>query len=293
MSDKNAMSESGFSSKQPARKPKQHLIQPMRNLMAKNNNSQWEGVDRQPFSIPYHSSSFEDIFPDTERGGGDIIQEIEGQAPVHWSVPWSDLMMVMFVFFAILFYCKKAESEPQEKVAPEYRAAIMQLHEEPFLSEPDFNFVSPRKIYQSSKTVVKEADLDNVEVVLQDDESVKVSVLGPMLFDLGKAELRPETRNFLNAMAEVIKQNSYEIQVVGHTDDYPVSTELFPSNWELSAVRATKVARYLIEYGNLEPGRFTVIGHSKYRPRRPNTSNNNKSLNRRVEIIITRNEFTG
>jgi chemotaxis protein MotB len=265
----------------------------MRNLKDKNNNSKMKGADQQPFSMRYHSSSYDDIFSDSERSAGDFAQEIKGQAPVHWSMPWSDLMMVMFVFFAILFYCKKAESEPQEKVVTEYRTASMELYEEPFLTEPDFNFVSPRKIYQSSKMVVKEADLDNVEVVLQDDQSVKVSVLGPMLFDLGKAELRPETRTFLNAMAEVIKQNSYEIQVVGHTDDYPVSTELFPSNWELSAVRATKVARYLIEHGNLQPGRFTVVVHSKFRPRLPNTSNDNKALNRRVEIIITRNKFTG
>ena len=265
----------------------------MGNQPEKNKNSKMKGTDQHPFSFHYHSSSYNDIFLDSEQGAGDFIQEIEDQASVHWSVPWSDLMMVMFVFFAILFYCKKAESEPQKKLVTEYRAASMELYEKPFLTEPDFNFVSPRQIYQSSKMVVKEVGLDSVEVVLQDDQSVKVSVLGPMLFDLGKAELRPETRTFLNAMAEVIKQNSYEIQVVGHTDDYPVSTELFPSNWELSAVRASQVARYLIEHGNLQPGRFTVIGHSKYRPRRPNTSNDNKALNRRVEIIITRNEYTG
>ena len=238
-------------------------------------------------------SGYKDIFSDAEEGARNFTQGMEGQNPVHWSVPWSDLMMVMFVFFAILFYCKKAESVPQQKVVPEQQAVSMELHEEPFLKEPRFGFVSPHKILQSSKTVVKEAALDNVEVVLQDDQSVKVSVLGPMLFDLGKANLRPETRTFLNAMAGVLKQNNYEIQVVGHTDDYPVSTELFPSNWELSVVRATKVARYLIEQGNLEPGRFTVIGHSKYQPRLPNTSNNNKALNRRVEIIITRNEYRG
>jgi len=264
----------------------------MPNKTDKHNNSSGKGADLQPYATRYHSSPHGDIFSDSGQGSGDIFQEIDGKATAHWSVPWSDLMMVMFVLFAILFYCKKAESEPQEKVVPEYQAASMELYEKPFLREPGFNFVSPRKIYQNSKMIVQETDLDNVEVVMQEDQSVKVSVLGPMLFDLGKVELRPETKTFLQAMAEVIKQNSYEVQVVGHTDDYPVSTELFPSNWELSAVRASQVARYLIEYGSLQPGRFSVIGHSQYRPRLPNSSNN-KALNRRVEIIITRNKYSG
>lgn len=266
----------------------------MHNHLKDLHNSTEKGADSLPFLLNRSTPpSFKDIFSDSEDEARSFPQRIEGQNPVHWSVPWSDLMMVMFVFFAILFYCKKAESVPQEKVVPEHQAVSMQLYDKPFLKEPAFGFVSPRKIYQSSKMVVKEADLDNVEVVLQDDQSVKVSVLGPMLFDLGTAELRPETMTFLNAMAKVIKQNNYEIQVVGHTDDYPVNTELFPSNWELSVGRATRVARYLIEQGNLQPARFTVIGHSKYRPRLPNTSDGNKALNRRVEIIITRNEFTG
>jgi hypothetical protein len=125
------------------------------------------------------SAAYKDIFSDVEEGRRSFTEGIEGQNPVHWSVPWSDLMMVMFVFFAILFYCKKAESVPHNKVVPEQQVVSMQQHEDPFIKEPHFGFVSPHKILESSKMVVKEADLDNVEVVLQDDQSVKVSVLGP------------------------------------------------------------------------------------------------------------------
>ncbi len=238
-------------------------------------------------------SLYQDLLSDLDPLKDLNGQRLRGHANVHWSVPWSDLMMVMFVFFAILFYCKTAESEIEEKKVPEQSVVTTEVYDTPFVTEPAFGFVSPQTIYQSSQQVIKEANLDNVEVILQDDQSVKVSVQGPMLFDLGKAELKVETASFLDSIAGVIKQNNYEIQIVGHTDDYPVSTMDFPSNWELSAMRATKVARYLIEQGGIEPGRFSVIGHSKYRPKLPNISNDNKALNRRVEIIITRKEYSG
>jgi chemotaxis protein MotB len=112
-----------------------------------------------------------------------------------------------------------------------------------------------------------------------------------MFFDIGKADLLPGTLSFLDSLAGVIARTNYRIQVIGHTDDFPIIGYEFPSNWELSVIRATKVARYLIEQGGIEPGRFTVSGHSLYAPDVPNSSMENRAKNRRVEIIITRDTY--
>jgi chemotaxis protein MotB len=221
-----------------------------------------------------------DIFPD----------ESKGRAAMHWSIPWSDLMMVMFVMFAILFTYKAGDKRQVEVPTPAPTTSHFSTRD-PIFREPTFGLVSAQSIYKSSQQVIKAARLDNVEVVLEDDQSVKVSVQGPMFFDLGRADLRPETLSFLDSLAGIIGRTMYRIQVIGHTDDFPIISDEFPTNWELSVMRATKVARYLIEQGGLEPGRFTVSGRSMFDPDFPNSSVENKAKNRRVEIIITRDIY--
>ena len=214
-----------------------------------------------------------------------------------WAVPWSDLMMVMFVLFAVLFAMQLTERDINEMFEPE-QPPDATLPSQLDWQSSDFQLggnggapMSAEEILRESEKLIAEANLDNTDVVLTDRQAIKVSVRGPMLFDLGKADLRSEVQEFLTELAAIIAKNNYQVQVVGHTDNFPISTPEFPTNWELSSARAARVARYLIREGRLEPGRFTVIGQSLYRPVAPNTSPANKRQNRRVEIIITRNEY--
>jgi chemotaxis protein MotB len=209
-----------------------------------------------------------------------------------WSVPWSDLMMVMFVLFVVLYVYEIAERNVKEAFGgkdPVPRQTLLP----PNFDEPSFD-PSPRKsVFEESRELVRTAGLEDVDVVLQSDRSVKVSVQGTTYFDLGKADLRPETREFLGRLSSILARHPYEIEVVGHTDTFPISSAEFPTNWELSTARAARVARFLIEMGRLEPGRFTIQGHSMYRPAVPNTTLENKARNRRVEIVITRRVYRG
>jgi chemotaxis protein MotB len=91
-------------------------------------------------------------------------------------------------------------------------------------------------------------------------------------------------RNF----AEVVRKTKTNIRIEGHTDSFPIYSSVFPTNWELSAIRAVTIARFLIEDTGIEPERFTVVGHSLYKPALPNTSLENKAKNRRVEIFINK-----
>ena len=78
------------------------------------------------------------------------------------------------------------------------------------------------------------------------------------------------------------------INIVGHTDNLPMRSNRFKSNWELSVARASSVARFLIDKLDMNPNQFVVSGYSSYRPIAPNTTSENRAKNRRVEIIISK-----
>lgn len=230
------------------------------------------------------------------------IRSIEIQP--HWSVPWADLMMVMMVMFAVMFVSLAADRDAGEssRIATEEKPRPLQRQTEPEpraqsepaakpVTEGQHMPISAEEILRLSEKLVADANLDEVDVVLTENQAVKVSVRGNLLFDLGRADLKPEAISFLDKLAQIIAANNYMIEVVGHTDNFPISNPAYPTNWELSSARSARVARYLIETGNIEPGRFAVIGHAFYRPAVPNTSLESKARNRRVEIVITRNEY--
>ncbi len=222
------------------------------------------------------------------------LYEDDDRLDDHWSIPWSDLMMVMFVLFAALLVAKMTQPDIEIRYkthpVPEIREIEKErlVHEEILSRQPSFEPLMRINVFDQSQQAIRETQLQNVDIALLDDQSVKVSVQGPMFFERGKVDLLPEVAEFLDRLATVIQQTPYQIHIIGHTDDNPIRTSIFPSNWELSVVRASRVARYLIRSGSIDPSRFVVMGRGQYDPAYPNEDEEFRALNRRVEIIITR-----
>lgn len=107
-------------------------------------------------------------------------------------------------------------------------------------------------------------------------------------FDSGSDELRNQFLALLDTVARVMTASKDAIIVAGHTDDVPISTSRFRSNWDLSTARAVSVVHRLQKRYDIDPGRITVQGFADTRPLRPNDSNENRAKNRRVEVIIQR-----
>lgn len=226
----------------------------------------------------------------------------------NWAVPWSDLMMTMFILFAALlaaqtFHAREQHrkqhlrevelqkqlverDKPVEKIVPAPEPVTKPIT----VPEPDKSLEPLTKInvLAQSNDAVRESNLQNVEVALLDDQSVKVSVQGPMFFTKGKADLKPQVMNFLDRLAIIMSRTPYDIHIVGHTDGSRISAGPYPSNWELSLARASHVARYLIDAGGLDPARFMIMGRGEFDPVADNDDERSRALNRRVEIIITR-----
>jgi chemotaxis protein MotB len=108
-----------------------------------------------------------------------------------------------------------------------------------------------------------------------------------ILFELGKAEIKRTAWPALDEIAKLIVEYPERmVMVQGHTDDLPTRTERFPSNWDLSAQRAVNVVKYIANLPGLDKSRLVAAGMGEHHPRVPNTSAENRQLNRRVEIVM-------
>ena len=118
---------------------------------------------------------------------------------------------------------------------------------------------------------------------------LSVRMLDKIVFKSGSADILPQGKEVLDKLAEAVKDSTDTIRVEGHTDDTPISGKLkakYPTNWELSAARASAVARYFETKHFINPKRLESLGFSMYRPMAPNDSDENKQRNRRVEIVL-------
>ena len=121
--------------------------------------------------------------------------------------------------------------------------------------------------------------------VSQNKRGVIIDISASSLFKTGDADIQPEILNVLRQVAAVLNKEEQPIEVEGHTDDVPIKTAQFPSNWELSSARASSVARVLIDNG-VQAKRLSVVGLADNQPLAPNDSPENRAKNRRVTITI-------
>ena len=120
---------------------------------------------------------------------------------------------------------------------------------------------------------------------------IEVEIKSSILFSSGSSYLSDDSRPLLKELAEVLNQYGNQIQVEGFTDNLPITTSEFPSNWELSTSRAASVVRLLSKEG-VDPKRMSAVGYGEFRPMASNSTPLGRSKNRRVKIIILSNSFS-
>ncbi len=220
---------------------------------------------------------------------------------MHWSVPWSDLMMTMFVFFAALFIYASArrdvteffrghkahETMQRDFTAVGGRPGPLPVHDRP--SAGMLPALGVQQLSESMNAAVRDQGLKDVTVRVEGDV-VRIAMHGPLLFDPFAAEVKPEGLRFLHTVARILAMARNPVEVHGHTDNVPVHTPQYPTAWELSTARAVNVARILIDAENIDPARFTVVGHSMYLPAVPNLTAETRYRNARVELVVRKPE---
>ncbi len=211
----------------------------------------------------------------------------EAGAPA-WMVTFADMMTLLLCFFALLLSFSQVD-------ATKYRLFIGSI-KDAFGTSRDSNFTTvpgkgtPVLVNQSAQqTLLKELQsvIPNSFPKSESNKGkvVLVSVPGKVLYESGEAELKPEMHQYLKKIAELLKSKpSMNLRVDGHTDDVPIKTSRYASNWELSSARATAVIRFLVEECDVPADRLVAGGYSDTRPLAANDNRENREKNRRVEF---------
>ncbi len=164
---------------------------------------------------------------------------------------------------------------------------------EPFALSPDDAKTTENNSFQEifvlSKNALEDNNLDKFATIdIIPDKTMRIILTSDLLFALGKSEVSAKAKDSLQKIARIVRLTPYMINVVGHTDNIPMQSYKFKSNWELSVARATTVTRFFIDEIGMDPAQFVVSGYASYRPIKPNTTAENRAKNRRVEIIISK-----
>lgn len=179
--------------------------------------------------------------------------------------------------------------EPQAPETPE------PVEEQPIVEQtrPNQEVIdATEKLYQTLKgEMEKEINAESVELNKYEDKIV-IRFEEIISFDVASAKLRDNFMPILDRVSQTLSDIDGSILVVGHTDDIPITTARFRSNWDLSAARAASVVQRMINVSNLPPNRIIASGRADSVPLVPNDSRENRAKNRRVEIVITLGDLT-
>lgn len=219
-----------------------------------------------------------------------------------WLVSYADFVTLMFILFIIMFAFSQVDIEKYKKVAAslagEFGGTTNPLMEFEGTGAGEAELES---ILQSENQVLVELATEirryseekgtGSNISLRTDErGLHISITGTVLYNDASATLTAESKDFIDTIFDKLMALPNNILIEGHTDNRPIRTREFPSNWELSSARSINLVRYLIEEYHFEPDRLSSAAYGEYRPVAPNDTPENRAKNRRVEIIILKTE---
>lgn len=228
-----------------------------------------------------------------------------------WLVSYADFITLLFAFFVVM-YAISSVNEGKYRVLSD---SLITAFKNPSIVDGGAITVAPRQTQESVvKQIVVKEDPKVVEArqkqrdkmrnvakdifavlaplvqqgkvrVLETSRGVTIEINDSILFSPGQAQLESSSIRAMRAVGEVLAPTDFPITIEGHTDNIPIRTAQFPSNWELSAVRATTVLRLFVDAGVL-PEHLTAIGYGETRPVEGNDTVEGRARNRRVSILI-------
>ena len=220
-------------------------------------------------------------------------QKTNANSAGDWAVPWSDLMMVMFVLFVVLFIYASNDKDVEvlfsQQTAERVDASSsfdpligligrISASADEGSSEEFVRLVNDRPLYKSR--------VDGVSVVRESGGDIRITLRGELFFDKGQADMNLGAENYLSEIGELLKQRRGAIHVVGYASE---DEGMGGNGFAVSTSRAVNVADSLMLNFGIGPERIILSGRGAHQPELPATSPENRALNRRVDIVITNN----
>ncbi|MFC3802332.1 flagellar motor protein MotB [Cohnella sp. GCM10012308] len=254
-------------------------------------------------------------------------EEHEEHADESWLLPYSDLMTLLLALFIVLYAASSVNVSKLEELSQAFKTAFssgISILDKSAAIDSDTDDMGKRqrdqpadtnkerealtRTEQSARQTLAKQEQENLEKLKKQlDQYIKkgglssqletnlnqsqlmITIRDNALFPSGTANVKPESRKLAVAIGNMLKAYpDYEIIVSGHTDNQPINTFEFASNWELSSKRAINFMKILLENQAFDPRKFSAIGYGEYRPLDSNDTDAGRSKNRRVEVSILR-----
>ena len=225
-----------------------------------------------------------------------------------WLIPYADILTLLLALFIVLFATSTVNEGKYEQMAQALNQVLaggdnVIEYPSPIPTEGRSDWVVPEDVDNAEEIEEEIMDLEkvqeridsyieqnNLSLSLQTELTQKgllITILDQALFASGSAEVKTEARSLAKEIGILIQSDPpREIQVSGHTDNVPISTANFRSNWDLSAMRAINFMKILLTNASLNPANFSATGYGEYQPKQPNETDNGRQANRRVEVLI-------
>jgi chemotaxis protein MotB len=208
-----------------------------------------------------------------------------------WMTTYGDMMTLLLCFFVLMLSFANVDEE-KFSTAMYFLQGALGILPEMDASKENSRLQKMQEIKLEDN--VKKIDEISQEMGLQKEITVEITEGGMLirlgskiLFASGSDRLKKSSYPVLKVVGETISGNLAEVVIGGHTDDIPISSGRYPSNWELSAARAISVAKFMVDSCDVDPTKLVAAGYSEYRPLVPNTNAENRQENRRVEFLIS------
>ncbi|VAX24553.1 Flagellar motor rotation protein MotB [hydrothermal vent metagenome] len=236
-----------------------------------------------------------------KKGKGDDFD------PDFWMVTFGDLLSLLLTFFVLLFSMATLDDKSLKEMFSTFAGGAgvlmfsdtfpkeMQIPESAFMPK-QFQVSQFIKFLQKESKKEKALSTESsnlVEAMLMEDVSIKkrgptfiLSFQNKQMFSAGSSEISPKLASILKRLGGVLRFSSTRIIIEGHTDDIPISTPRYPSNWELSSARAARVMRFFLENTSIDQDRISIAGFGDSKPVVRNINDAFRARNRRVDILI-------
>ena len=223
-------------------------------------------------------------------------QNSEGSAGGGWEIVYSGFVLILLCFFIMLSSFSSMEEAKIMRFVKSFVEAVGIL-------PGGLKFDRGSTVLPGSADMVDSndqlaqifAELEELSGRLKKENDITLAysskglvmrLTDRALFEVGVAAISPQALPLLKKVGETISRTDFEVRIEGHSDDLPIKTAQFPSNWELSTARAVNVLRYFLETGAISSQRLSAVGFGEFQPIVPNDSTEHRSQNRRVEIIF-------
>ena len=200
-------------------------------------------------------------------------------------ISWSDLMALLLVFFIYLYSISEIDVVKFLETKEAMQGGLVTDTEKNLLEILKLEQQKLQQMQVDITQFITDENLQDVFSVEFLDDRLELNMGNALLFSVGESSLKPKAKSILGKLGVMFDKSDSKIIVEGHTDNIPIKTKEYPSNWELSSSRASSVVRFLTSKG-VAGSKFVVIGYNQYVPLVPNVNEASRAKNRRVKITL-------